>query len=342
VDDTRLPGGSAQPRPDSSVFRFSTADYAPKDRLEAWREIYGRALCKQDIEPVETDDLHADMLFRRLPGLGIMSGERSAAIYRRKHCQIDSDNLFVTIGLAGNFVAEQLGRDAHMGPGDAFVGTGAEPIVARVSKDYGSVKSLTLSVPLHAIAVAVPGLDALYGRLIPTGNPALRMLTRYVGVLEETDTLAVPELQLSAVRHIHDLLALALGATRDGAVIARLGGGRAARLREIKADIEQAIGPEDISVGALAARHRLPVRYVQRLFESDGATFTEFVLGRRLAKAYSVLIDRRFADRPIGTIAFEAGFTNQPYFNRSFRQRYGASPSDVRAGEGWESARNTN
>ena len=55
------------------------------------------------------------MLFRRLPGLGIMSGERSPAIYRRKPSQTDSDNLFVTVGLTGSFVAEQLGHSVQVG-----------------------------------------------------------------------------------------------------------------------------------------------------------------------------------------------------------------------------------
>jgi len=27
---------------------------------------------------------------------------------------------------------------------------------------------------------------------------------------------------------------------------------------------------------------------------------------------------------------FDAGFSNQPYFNRAFRSRFGLSPSDVR------------
>src|SRR5258708_39093463 len=55
------------------------------------------------------------MLFRRLPGLGIMSGERSPAIYRRKPSQTDSDNLFVTVGRTGSFVAEQLGHSVQVG-----------------------------------------------------------------------------------------------------------------------------------------------------------------------------------------------------------------------------------
>ena len=39
MDDIRLSGGGAVARPDPSIFRFTTADYAPGDRLDAWREM---------------------------------------------------------------------------------------------------------------------------------------------------------------------------------------------------------------------------------------------------------------------------------------------------------------
>ncbi|MBR0869545.1 AraC family transcriptional regulator [Bradyrhizobium tropiciagri] len=317
--------------PDPSIFRFTTADYAPADRLEAWREVYGKTLCKQDIEPMSRDRLDANVMFRRLPGLATMRGDLFQALYRRKPCQVESDRLFLTIGLAGSFEVEQLGRDALVRVGDGFVGTGAEPLVSQVS---AGCRSLTLSMPARTIAPMVPGLDAMFGRSIPAASPPLRMLARYVGFLEESGELAIPQLQPTVVKHVHDLVVLALGASRDAAVVARLGGGRAARLREIKADIEQAIGRDEISIDRLSARHRLPVRYIQRLFEVDGVTFTEFVLARRLAWVHRMLTDRRFADLPISAIASEAGFSSQPYFNRSFRGRYGVSPSELRAGEG--------
>jgi len=72
-------------------------------------------------------------------------------------------------------------------------------------------------------------------------------------------------------------------------------------------------------------------RYLQRLFESEGTTFSEYVTGQRLAQAYRMLSDPRFLDRTITRIAFDVGFGNLSYFNRLFRRRYGATPSDVRA-----------
>ena len=91
------------------------------------------------------------------------------------------------------------------------------------------------------------------------------------------------------------------------------------------------IGCATLSVAAVAARQRLPVRYLQRLFEASGTTFTDFVLGQRLSRAHRMLTDVRYADRAVGTIAFDTGFSHLSYFNRAFRARFGAAPSDIRA-----------
>ena len=51
---------------------------------------------------------------------------------------------------------------------------------------------------------------------------------------------------------------------------------------------------------------------------------------RRLAHAHRMLVSPRFGDRKIVDIALDCGFGDISYFNRSFRARYGATPSDVR------------
>jgi AraC-like DNA-binding protein len=43
-----------------------------------------------------------------------------------------------------------------------------------------------------------------------------------------------------------------------------------------------------------------------------------------------LLKDPRFFSHAISTIAFECGFGDLSYFNRSFRRMYGATPSDIR------------
>jgi AraC-like DNA-binding protein len=105
---------------------------------------------------------------------------------------------------------------------------------------------------------------------------------------------------------------------------------RVARLHAIKTDIAGHASDGDLSIANIAARHRLTPRYVQRLFESEGTTFTHFVCDQRLDAACRILAGRPFDRKRIGDIAFEAGFSDLSYFNRAFRRRFGSSPSELR------------
>ena len=54
------------------------------------------------------------------------------------------------------------------------------------------------------------------------------------------------------------------------------------------------------------------------------------VLTQRLGFAYGLLTDPRQIDKPVSSIAYEAGFSDLSYFNRTFRKKFGTTPSDLR------------
>ena len=66
------------------------------------------------------------------------------------------------------------------------------------------------------------------------------------------------------------------------------------------------------------------------LFETEGTTFSQFVLARRLSLARRMLADPRPDHQAIAAIAYEAGFGDLSYFNRAFRRRFGMAPGEVR------------
>ena len=140
-----------------------------------------------------------------------------------------------------------------------------------------------------------------------------------------------PTLRRTVVAHVHDLVALVLGATRDAAELADQRGVRAAGLSAVKAAIVDGLDRGgDVSVETIAARRRVTPRYVQMLVEGEGTTFTQFVLGERRARAHRMLTRPPSADRNIAAVAFAAGFGDLSYFIRTFRRAYGATPSEVR------------
>jgi AraC-like DNA-binding protein len=217
-----------------------------------------------------------------------------------------------------------------MGRGEAVVLTGAEPAC------FGGPAQSNINllrVPVCLLSPLVADLEGAYGRAIPANNPALRLLITYLEVLDQAGSFAVSDLRRQAVAHIHDLVALAIGSTRYAAEIAGSRGGRAALLRIIKDDIADRLDQPDLSAASIAARHRIKPRWVQRLFEGEQTTFTEYVRAQRLTRARRLLTDPRRANLKISTIAHDAGFGDLSYFNRAFRRHYGMAPSELRAAE---------
>ena len=213
------------------------------------------------------------------------------------------------------------GHDIRRAGATVIVGTGAE--------------ATALPALLAALATTVAGPEASVAdidTLLPglSESPALTMLRLYLGILRDQAVLATGELQRLAAAHVKDLLAAALGAARDAAESAAGRSVRAARRRAIKADVGENLDAE-LSVTGVAARHRVTPRYVQKLFEDEGTTFTQFVLAQRLERARRMLADPRLAARSITSIAFDVGFGDLSYFNRTFRQRFGDTPSGLRA-----------
>jgi AraC-like DNA-binding protein len=105
---------------------------------------------------------------------------------------------------------------------------------------------------------------------------------------------------------------------------------RAARLETIKADIIGHLDDGNLNIAAVSARHRVTLHYLQKLFESEGTSFSEFVVGQGLAKAHRMLTNPLYSHRAISNVAYDVGFNDLSYFNPAFRRRYGLTPSEVR------------
>jgi AraC-like DNA-binding protein len=314
---------------DFAPLRFSIGELPVRERVPFWREVFGRQIMRVEIEPLSDAPFEVDATLRALPGLSTLSGFSAAAHYHRTpQLAADGDDaVHVLVNVAGTMTASQRDREVSLGPGDAALFLHAESACVTHSRVHG----LGFVVPRAAFAPLVLDVEDAAMRLIPHHNEALRLLAGYWRSVLDDLMLATPELRHLVVTHVHDLVAMLIGASRDGAAVAAERGVRAARLAVIKADIIAHLGRRDLTLVAVAARQHVTPRYVQKLFESEGSTFSRFVLDQRLARAHRMLGDQRFADRTVSAIAFAAGFGDLSYFNRAFRARYGATPSDVRA-----------
>ena len=134
------------------------------------------------------------------------------------------------------------------------------------------------------------------------------------------------------VTHVHDLLALTLGATREAAEMAE----RPRRARGAPARDQGTTSRGNLEHGDLSVARSRRGTGCRRAMCS-GCSRSE---ARRSPNTCSASASRartgccpiRAAPaEKIATIAFAAGFGDVSYFNRAFRRRYDVLPSDVRA-----------
>jgi AraC-like DNA-binding protein len=321
----------------SASFRFSTDDLPEAARAKVVCELREHATLPnrakpEPLEPLRDYRLRLDITKRALPEAIIMSGTLCGvrhAIRSKGSVSSSEDELLVAVNLSGRTIVRSRGRELALLDGDAILMTRDSTSLNFIHPVPANM--LGFRVPRDAIAPLADSIDDALIRVVPSGSEAIKLLVSYArGIAEEQQSLDTPELQRLVATHIHDLIALAAGATQDGQAVARGRGIRAARLRAIMSDIKANLGDCELTVAAVAQRQRVTPRYLHKLFEGEELTFSNFVLGQRLSRAHRMLRDPRFGDRSISSVAFEVGFGDLSYFNRTFRRRYDVTPSDIR------------
>ena len=310
--------------------RYSTDDLPARDRFAVWREVVGPTFLRLEVSDVPDHPFRSSGTLLALPGLGVQWADNSGIRMDRTRGLVSdgSDDLILPLVSEGRHFASQRGRETALDRRETALLSSA---------DIGSVtcasrsRAAVLRMPSAPLAAIIVGLEDMVGQAIPRSSEPLRLLTGYIDLLRAEGALSSADLQRLAVAHVYDLIALSIGANRDGAELARGRGVRAARLGAIKGDILANLASnDDLSVEAVAKRQGITPRYLHMLFEAEGTTFSQFVMGRRLMLACRLLADPRHDHRTIAAIAFEAGFGDLSYFNRAFRRRFGITPRDVR------------
>lgn len=325
-----LLGSSPPPAPRGPV-RFLLGDAAARDKPALLADCFAAMRVHFDVARLSDMSLEVDLAMSALPGLVMALGSLQGSRLSRTRAQIEADNgddVALMMSLKGPLVVAQGRREVELSDGEAILVSCTDGC-SYTHLPPGELMALRL--PRAQFAPLVDHVQDRYMQKIASDDPALSLLASYAQLAWDEQTVASREVQHLVVTHAYDLLALAIGATRDAAHAAQGRGLRAARLHSIKHDIAMTLHEHGLSATSLADRFGCTARSVQRLFEAEGTTFTEYVLAQRLVQAHRLLSDPRRSGDKISATAYECGFGDVSYFNRMFRRRFGAVPSEIRA-----------
>lgn len=336
-------------KPPSSRLVLSSDDLPlhldDRARARMWMELFETFIISSDAEWAEDRPFAAHIVLTSVDDLAFFEYRGTITQLTRSGQQIvaDGGNEFFFLGV--NFDAPTgrcrlLGREATVAPGQLTLMSSIEPsnfffgvndpAQLRKQDNRGAVRFVRIPREILSTLVTHPDDFALH--TLNQDLPATQLLQRYLALVFQPDGLEDdPALSAHISRTVTELVALALGADRDGTEIGTARGTRAARLQLVLAGIRSGYGDPQFSAHTLAANLGLSPRYIQDLLNETGVTFSERVLELRLQKARMMLSDPRHNRFKVSDIALACGFNEVSYFNRCFRRRFGAPPTQYRA-----------
>jgi AraC-like DNA-binding protein len=326
----------------TTTLQFSTDKIRPAERLRTWYGVFDRSVTRRTLTPLSDGPLdmcvkvsqtppgtnaspatNAEVHVQRMSFGAGFSAQRTADLVSD-----GNDDVVLYIHRTGRRIVSQFGRETEVAAGSGIAISNGSPSSIVVPE---ASRFACIAVPRKVLLPLVPNLENTLVRPLSGDSGVLRLLDSYLAALEDGALVNGPELRQPVVTHVYDLIAVVLGAARDCLEIASGRGIRAARLLAIKADIARHLTTGEVTAGALAVRHHVTPRYIHKLFEGEGTTLSQYVLGQRLSRVHRMLADARHGDRTIGALAFSAGFGDLSTFNHAFRRHFGATPSEIRS-----------
>jgi len=179
-------------------------------------------------------------------------------------------------------------------------------------------------LPAYAVAAVRGALKPVMMQPLAADCLPLQLLTNYAGYLLRQEYQSEEHAGMM-VAHFYDLLPVL------AEHVGNLGPRDAPqnRMASIKRLIEQNLANGSFSITDVAQAEGITPRAIQKFFSREGATFSRYLLGRRLALAKDLILAEGNSTS-ISQIAYNVGFNDLSYFNRTFRSRYGVRPSDLR------------
>jgi AraC-like DNA-binding protein len=298
------------------------------DPIREWREQYARRYLRVDFEPLPGSTFHASVK-SILPELRIVRAALSPGFLFRDDDLLrdDDDRIGFVVAQSGELTAKHLGREVLLAPGDSTL------MLMGATGGVGWRESsvlLDMLIPPAEWKVREARFEDVLMQRLWGKSEAMRLLRGYIRSLQRCGLTAFGNDPTIARRHIIDLMVLAatpyrpIGESSLTAVVA-------AHTHTIFDYLASHFADPELSGSKVAQSLQMSTRYLQRLLETSGTSFTAHVNELRLKHAFALLTADGKSDVRICDAALRAGFSDVSHFNRLFRTRFGATPSDVRA-----------
>jgi acetamidase/formamidase/AraC-like DNA-binding protein len=316
------------------ALRFTTESYPERERLHAWRTVLETMGLRAGDIP-STRSLHGMVESRTSTGGFELSVVASVA----QTIELDSgatDGVMIALVLDGSATFAANGNREPLAANDLV----CVPSRERVSLAFGSdFRMFVVRAPRAATGgrlFAAPSMRA--GRIGGDAGIGHVFAAFLTSIGESLDSFSAGELQPLELA-LAELIVASLAAHRRESDVARLTSSQAAIFSRVCRSIDARLGDSQMSLALIAKEERVSPRYLQKLFEAAGQSFSAYLRSRRLERCRAELVDPLYAKMSISDICFRWGFNDPAHFSRAFREQYQTSPRAFRHEASLELAR---
>ncbi|MEU9671852.1 helix-turn-helix domain-containing protein [Streptomyces bobili] len=234
--------------------------------------------------------------------------------------------LVVKLLVGGVARVEQDAREARLGPGEIVFCDMARPMRIEFPRPF-QIKCLVL--PRRILGLGESDLQRLTATPIHSDTTAGSLLSPFLTQLVDTAATYSSATGEVLARHVVDFFSVVVG-ERLHQEVGDAPSTAQVLVPRIQLFIDRHLADPDLTPEAIAQAHRISVRYLHRLFQTEDTTVGRWIQCRRLQECRRELARRDAAGRTIAAVARRWGFTSAAHFSRVFRAAYGMSPAEWR------------
>ncbi|MBR0703803.1 helix-turn-helix domain-containing protein [Bradyrhizobium sp. 62B] len=308
---------------------FTTEELDPAKRFAAWQDAICDHYVHVDVNAVKPADYQGfirEAQFGPVTMSDVFLSEQRISRRERHIAKLDKDCYYVQFLQQGSMDVLQAGQTLVTSPGIGAIFSASDAYDLECSNQF---RSLYLEIPRKEFSSRFAEGKMPLAATIATGRGLGRIAAEFCALLA-AEASSLEEAARGRLGHeLMDVLALALD-MGDKDEFSEDATARNARLRSVKAWIEEHLTEPDLSLEKIARANGVSLRHLHYLFRSTEMSVSEWILNRRLQRCYDALMRPELRTLSVTEIAYRLGFSSSSHFSTVFRRKFGHSPSELR------------
>lgn len=309
-------------------WHFSTRSSSTEQRPQVWRDAMNAACLPHDAAPLG-ETFEGDVLGVVSPTGIEFSRMRATPLTISGSFRDQQPALWLALLLEGRSTFLACGERVEVARGDMLYGPCGRDSTLELCADFRLLYVRVPTTLLHPGLVDPRRLSCGVLRGNASLTRVLAAMLRAVG--EELEWLDADDIHPIEVA----LSEFMIASLASHHAVHTLGERkRSEHFLRICQSIDRQLGDAELSLNTITEQQRVSSRYVQKLFEDAGMSFTGYVRDRRLERCRQELTSPTHRNLSVSEICFRWGFNDAAHFSRSFRAKFEMTPRECRKAAG--------